>query len=169
MPSHEVVVGIDPGLKGALAVFETATGDLLDKIPLPDPSDVLPLYKYLYTLKGSFPSLIIACEKAQTVPGRDSVKSAFTNGRNFGKLEAVIRLLYCPVQYIPPVTWQAELHKGTDGSTAKEKSLSVAKNLWPCEDFVFSHLKSLKTPRRAHDGLVDAMLIGEFLRRRVRG
>lgn len=161
MPAHEVVVGIDPGLKGAIVVMETATGNLLDKSPIPD--DVLDIYRFLHSTKNTFPTLIVACEKAQTLPGAQSVKGAFTSGRNFGCLEAAIRLLYVPVQYIPPVTWQAEMHKGADGPGPKEKSLSVAKNLWPWEKFVFTD-KQIK----AHNGIVDAMLVGEFIRRRVR-
>jgi hypothetical protein len=161
MPTHEVVVGVDPGLKGALVVMETASGQLLDKLPMPD--DVITIYRFLYQVKNTFPSLIVACEKAQTLPGAQSVKGAFTSGRNFGALEAAIRLLYVPVQFIPPVTWQAELHKGADGAGPKDKSLSVAKNLWPWEKFTFSE-KQIKP----QDGMVDAMLVAEFLRRRIR-
>lgn len=161
MPTNEVVVGIDPGVHGALAVLETATGHLLDKLPMPDDSHLV--YKFLHALKQTFPTMIIACEKAQTIPKLQGVKGAFTCGRNFGKLETVIRLLYAPVQYIPPVTWQAELHKGADGIGPKDRSLSVAKGLWPCEKFVFGDKKV-----KPHDGLIDAMLVGEFLRRRVK-
>lgn len=165
MPTNEVVIGIDPGIHGALAVLETCSGHLLDKLKMPD--DIHETYRFLFSLRQTFPTLIIACEKAQTVPMRDGVKSAFTNGRNFGKLEATIRLLYVPVQFIPPNTWQAELHKGSDGIGPKERSLSVAKNLWPCEKFVFN--EESKRSLKPHDGLVDAMLVGEFLRRRIRG
>jgi hypothetical protein len=161
MAQHEVVVGIDPGIKGCLVVLETVTGHLLDKTLMP--SDVLDIYKFLYSVKNTFPSLIIACEKAQTLPQVQGAKSAFTTGRNFGQLEAAIRLLYVPAQYIPPVTWQAELHKGADGPGPKERSLSVAKNLWPWETFTFSEKQ-----QKAQDGIVDAMLIAEFLRRRVK-
>jgi hypothetical protein len=141
--------------------MHTKSGALLSASPLPD--DILALYQLLHAAKKEYPSLIIACEKAQTIPGRQSVKGAFTSGRNFGVLQACIRLLYVPAQYIPPVTWQAELHKGADGDGPKEKSLNVAKNLWPCEKFTF-HPKQMKP----QDGIVDAMLIAEFLRRRLK-
>jgi hypothetical protein len=165
MPAHEAIIGIDPGLKGAFAVLETATGHLLDKMPMPD--SVQDLHKFLTSIKSAFPTVFIACEKAQTVPKLQSLKSAHTSGRNFGKLEAVIQLLYIPTQYFPPVTWQAELHKGADGPGPKDKSLSVAKNLWPCESFTFE-CETKRKPLKPHDGLVDAMLIAEFLRRRIK-
>ena len=161
MAVNEIVIGIDPGLKGAIAIMETKTGSLLTAIALPD--DILALYQVLHSTKAIYPSMIIAVEKAQTIPGRQSVKGAFTSGRNFGMLQAVIRLLYVPAQYIPPLTWQAEMHKGADGPGPKERSLSVAKNLWPCEKFTYTE-KQIKP----QDGIVDAMLIAEFLRRRVK-
>ena len=161
MARNEVIVGVDPGLKGAIILMDTKSGALLSAYPLPE--DVLALYKLLFVTKQKYPSLIVACEKAQTIPGRQSVKGAFTSGRNFGALQACIKLLYVPSQFIPPVTWQAELHKGADGNGPKEKSLNVAKNLWPCETFTF-HEKQ----KKPQDGIVDAMLIAEFLRRRLK-
>jgi len=156
-----VVIGIDPGLKGAIILMHTKSGALLSTSPIPD--DILALYQLLYAAKQKYPSLIIACEKAQTIPGRQSVKGAFTQGRNFGVLQGVITMLHVPVHYIPPLTWQAEMHKGADGPGPKERSLCVAKNLWPCEKFTFTE-KQIKP----QDGIVDALLIAEYLRRRVK-
>lgn len=161
MPTYEIIVGIDPGLKGALAVFDTASGTLIDKTMLSD--EILTTYRWLHALKQKYPKMMIAVEKPQVIKGRSSLMGSFTSGRNFGALEAAIRLLYVPCQIIPPVTWTSEMHKGADGPGPKEKSLCVAKRLWPWEKFVFK-----EESRKPHDGLVDAMLIGEFLRRRIK-
>lgn len=161
-PSHTAVIGIDPGLRGAIVTMETATGTIIDKAPLSD--EILTTYRYLYQIKAQHPSLMIALEKPAVIKGRSSLVGSFTMGRNFGALEAAIRLLYVPCQIIPPVTWTSEMHKGADGADPKAKSLSVAKRLWPWEKFVFDEEKQ----RKPHDGIVDAMLIAEFLRRRIR-
>jgi len=161
MAVNEIVIGIDPGLKGALVVVDTTSGQLLVAVPMP--AAIMDLYKFFCSTKAVYPSAIIACEKAQTIPGRQSVKGAFTQGRNFGVLQGVITMLHMPVHYIPPLTWQAEMHKGADGPGPKERSLCVAKNLWPCEKFTFTE-KQIKP----QDGIVDALLIAEYLRRRVK-
>jgi len=162
MPSHEAVVGIDPGLRGAIVVMETESGFVTDRIMLSD--EILTTYRYLHTLKKRYPTLFVALEKPQVIKGRSSLVGSFTMGRNFGALEAAIRLLYVPCQIIPPQTWTSEMHKGADGPGPKEKSLSIAKRLWPWEKFVFNEEKQ----RKPHDGIVDAMLIAEFVRRRIR-
>lgn len=162
MPSHEAVVGIDPGIRGAVVCMETSSGLIIDKFPLSD--EPLQSYRQLYDLKKRYPTLFVALEKPQVIKGRSSLVGSFTMGRNFGALEAVIRLLYVPSQIIPPQTWTNEMHKGADGPGPKEKSLSVAQRLWPWEKFVFNQEKQ----RKPHDGIVDAMLIAEFVRRRVR-
>ena len=97
MSANEILIGIDPGIKGAIILMHTKSGALLSTSPIPD--DILALYQLLYAAKQKYPSLIIACEKAQTIPGRQSVKGAFTSGRNFGVLQACLRLLYVPAQY----------------------------------------------------------------------
>lgn len=161
MPAHEVVVGIDPGLKGALVVLETATGNLLDKLPMPD--EILTTYRWLHSHKNTFPTMIIALEKPLVIKGKSSLVGSFGMGKNYGALYASIRLLYVQLQIIPPQSWTAELHKGADGDGPKAKSLCVAKNLWPWEKFTYTE-KQVK----AQDGLVDAMLIAEYLRRRIK-
>jgi hypothetical protein len=145
-----------------MVTLEVDSGTLIDKVPLSD--DVLNTYRYLHGLKQLHPTMLIALEKPAVIKGRSSLVGSFTSGRNFGALEAAIRLLYVPCQIIPPVTWTSEMHKGADGPGPKEKSLSVAKRLWPWEKFVFNEEKQVKP----HDGIVDAMLIAEFIRRRIR-
>lgn len=161
MPSHEAIVGIDPGLRGAIVAMETATGTLIDRVPLTD--EILTTYRYLHDLKRKYPTLMVALEKPTVIKGRSSLVGSFTMGRNFGALEAAVRLLYVPCHIIPPVTWTSEMHKGADGSDPKAKSLSIAKRLWPWEKFTFR-----ESQIKPHDGIVDAMLIAEFIRRRVR-
>ena len=162
MPQHEVVVGIDPGLKGSLVCMQTQTGDLLDKIPMP--KNIIPdVYRWLFQIKNTFPTLCIGLEKPLMMKGRSSLVGSFTSGRNFGCLEAAIRLLYVPFHIIPPQSWTHEMHKGIDGKDSKDRSLIVAKNIWPCEKFTYNE-KQLKP----NEGIVDAMLIAEYLRRRIK-
>jgi hypothetical protein len=127
------------------------------------PTDILITSRWLQGVKDTFQTLIAAIEKPLMMRGRSSIQGSFTTGRNFGSVETAMRLLYIAYQVIPPQTWTGEMHKGSDGPGPKERSLCVARKLWPSEKFTYNE-KQLKP----QEGLVDAMLIAEFFRRRVK-
>lgn len=161
---RDVILGIDPGLQGALAVIDQSSGVLLRAIKMPD--DARWLHHWLKALKADFQSLQVALEKAFgcAVVGdrRQSASTMFSYGRHFGHIEAVLFAAGLTPHLIHSRTWTSEFHKGVEGPTSKVKSLIVARQIWPFQDFTLS-----KRAKKPHEGLVDAMLIAEFLRRRL--
>ena len=72
-----------------------------------------------------------------------------------------------PIQEVSPRTWQARMFVGIDQKLpAKEKSMVVAKRSWPdLWDKDHEHTVRPGKKKKAHDGLVDALLMAEWARR----
>lgn len=162
--NRDVVLGIDPGRHGALAVIDLSSRCLLRALKMPD--DARWLHHWLQALKRDYRSLQVALEKAfgcAVVGGRrQGAKSMFSYGRHFGHLEAILFSSGITPHLIAPITWTKELHKGVEAEGSKAKSLIVARQLWPLNGFTLSD-----RARKPHEGLIDAMLIAEYLRRRL--
>ncbi len=99
-----LIIGIDPGRKGALCSLDTST-----KHPefhsCPNPPSTLisnvNLFLHTYTKKVNY----IAIEDVHSIYGA-SAKSNFQFGRNLGMVEALAALHTLDVIYIQPKVWQ---------------------------------------------------------------
>ncbi len=105
-----IVLGIDPGIRGGLAVVNDSNGVgiLIDAIDIPtvgsgarERVDVLAVRDWIRRLEPSF-ALI---ERAQAMP-RQGASSGFKFGRATGALEAAVVLCGIPLEIIEPVTWK---------------------------------------------------------------
>jgi crossover junction endodeoxyribonuclease RuvC len=103
-------LGIDPGIRGGLAVVNdgNGVGILIDAIDIPtvgsgarERVDVLAVRDWIQRLEPSF-TLI---ERAQAMP-RQGASSGFKFGRATGSLEATVVLCEIPLEIIEPVTWK---------------------------------------------------------------
>lgn len=160
---YKAYLGIDPGKKGALALLAREDARLLAARPMPD--NVWDLYQLLVNWQNRFGPIFAVVEQAGAwrVDGKpQSGKSMFTYGRGFGGLEAALIIAKIPHQMIMPAPWTLVMHKGTYASEPKAKSLEAARRIWPGMQFKFS-----LADKRAHDGLVDAMLMAEYARREL--
>jgi hypothetical protein len=79
---------------------------------------------------------------------------------SFGVVRAMLALKRIRHVFISPQSWQKAMLPNCQTGQTKNYALTVAKQLWPQEDF-------LATPRSKvpHPGIVDALLIGEHARR----
>ncbi len=90
--------------------------------------------------------------------------STFNTGRNFGLLVGLVAGLKIPYTIVPAATWHAKMLKGVMGADSKAKALVIAEQLFPGID----KRRSAKA-RIAHDGICDALVLGEFGRRVLSG
>lgn len=157
-----VVVGIDPGKAGAVAVLHRLTGEPLAWSLLPE--DAMELFELLTGIRATYETATFGIEKPIILFGKSSYKTVASSFRRFGQLEALVRVLRLQATFLHPRNWTGQMHEGADGSTPKEKSLFVAKGLWPEQTFTFKGSKA----RKPHDGIVDAMLIAEYTRRKMK-
>lgn len=154
-----ITIGIDPGQKGALAFITKLN---YSAIPMPELSALVAKLEWL--TNGMHDQAHIFIEKAQSFPGQ-GITSAFNYGVHFGELLGVVQALDIPHTLVMPRTWTKVMHLGTkDSDDPKERSLEACRRLFPKQNL-------LASPRckKAHDGMVDALLIAEYGRRQLTG
>lgn len=150
----DAVLGIDPGLSGAVAVVSSA-GDLLDVHDMPVLRDGA---KGRATVNAPLLAEIIRKTGATTAyvefvgarPGEGAV-GAFAFGRCRGVIEGVAAALGLPIAFLTPPTWKrvVGIPPGKDG--AKDAARSEAIRRWPVMASKFARVKD--------DGRAEAALI----------
>lgn len=148
-----VVVGIDPGLRGGIAIYQDG---VYENFLLSEFSDTYAAFK---ELMGTATHIFL--EKAEKRPMAGVVSTA-TTWYNFGRLKGWIESLYIPFTLVPSAQWTKEMCQGTDHKETKGRSLQAARRLFPNYSF-------LATPKCSipHDGLYESMLICEYGRRKL--
>ena len=70
-----------------------------------------------------------------------------------------------PHTLVSPQTWQKDMHQGvTKIENKKEMSLIAARRLFPNADLRDPNRKTERS-QKEHDGLIDSLLIAEYIRR----
>ena len=145
----KVAIGVDPGLKGGLAILHE------NGVAWAVPFDEAEYIKAIETVKDF---QCIACvEKVGAMPGQ-GVTSMFNFGKNAGFIEGVLQSFGIPYQLVPPQTWKKEFQL----NSSKQKSIDVCKKLFP-------NVNLLPTPRcrKESDGMAEAVLMSEYARRKL--
>jgi hypothetical protein len=155
------IVGVDPGLKGAIALLDSSNGEtevlVMPVIEGKRPEYDLPSIKCLL----NYPHTHVVVERPQPLPSSIAGTIAnFHRGRSLGLWEALCCGMSIPVSFVSPRKWQQEMLDGIPGEDTKQRSLVAARRLFPTVD-----LK--RTPRctKLDDGFSDALLIAEYGRR----
>jgi crossover junction endodeoxyribonuclease RuvC len=152
-----VIVGIDPGLKGAIALLDLK-GQFVEAWAMPvlklkvgarqrTKIDAVFLAAELDTYKDV---VHVAVEDVHAMP-KQGVTSMFSFGYNLGVVIGILAALSYPVTLVPPAVWKRDLrvNGGKDGSSSK------ATELWPRYVNQFS--------RPCDEGRAEAALIGYWL------
>lgn len=135
MRSAWVWVGIDPGLKGGLAVVDSA-GGLVETVRMPTRAkrtgngvevDPVELNEWLFKLDLDGRCAVIAVEAQQAMP-HQGVSSTFTTGYGMGAIEGVLAGSGHPSMRVRPVDWKRSC--GLLGK-AKEASIAWCRSRWP--------------------------------------
>lgn len=151
-----VFIGIDPGKKGGWSAIKH-DGLLLGCYSA---SDVFVFSRFIEEYAAAVTRAYI--EKAQAMPGQ-GVTSMFSYGQGFGEQLGVMAALRVPVQMVTPRKWQRVMIPGSKPGSSKKDALTKARQLFPQETFIPERC------RKPHDGIVDAVLIAEYGRRRHAG
>jgi crossover junction endodeoxyribonuclease RuvC len=151
------ILGIDPGLTGAIAYMD-GFGGLLDVIDLPVIRDGTLAWIDGDALQSWLLSTFVSTgqntrtawiERVHAMP-RQGVSSSFTFGVTFGSILGVLRARQIPIQFVPPFKWKRALGLSKD----KRASLDKARLLYPNAD-----LRLAK-----HEGRAEAILIAHWAR-----
>ena len=145
---NNIVIGIDPGKKGGIAVFTDNMyvhifneEEFINIAHLVGDSNI-PVYVYI--------------EEVHAMPGQ-GVTSMFNFGRNFGWTVGVFEGNNCIVRYVTPQKWKKYFNLLKQD---KKASIAKAKELYP-------DVNLLPTPRSKvdSDGMAESLLICEYGRR----
>ena len=149
-----IILGIDPGSSGGLALIENKL-NVLPKIIFALRMPTVTIYgkKVIDTKKIAidlqrFSIDISIIEKVHAMP-RQGVTSSFQFGRNFGGIEALSYLYSKRVDYVAPAVWKKAMGLGS----TKKESLDLARL-----KFGESELWSIKS----NDGIAEAALLTLF-------
>ncbi len=157
------IVGIDPGLSGAVAVLnKEETPDVLGVWDTP--TLALEKSKRAYDIPGmlkllcELPSVVpvhVFIERQQAFPGQ-GVSSMFKIGYGYGLWLGILSALKFPYTVVSPVVWTKAMLAGIPGE-GKDRSIEAAHRLFP-------NISVGKSYR----GRADALLIAEYGRRSVK-
>lgn len=154
------ILGIDPGLSGALALYQPSQLIVWD-IPVltierngkarrdTDLHQLLALFR-IAKREGATAVL----EQINAQPGNGATQ-AFSYGKGYGAILMGLAACELPLEYAPPQTWKKALSvpKEKDGARARASELlPMHSSLWPL---------------KKHDGRAEAALIAEFGRRKL--
>jgi crossover junction endodeoxyribonuclease RuvC len=150
------VIGIDPGISGAIAIFEDGQLDTILDMPtlkiasgktMKSHISAIGLVRILetWTLVSDGQAHIVI-EKVGAMPGQ-GVTSMFNFGRSAGIIEGVVAALQIPHTYVAPATWT----KAVGRAAGKDASRMRAMELFPSKAELFKRAKD--------DGRADAALI----------
>ena len=150
------VIGIDPGISGAISVFNWETQSLLEVIDMPtlevDSGKTKKRHISAAGLRNileGHPDSHVVIEKVGAMPGQ-GVTSMFNFGRSAGIIEGVVVGLKIPHTYVTPQTWT----KAVGRAAGKDASRMRAMELFPAKADLFKRAKD--------DGRADACLIAYY-------
>lgn len=147
------VIGIDPGISGAIAVFRDGKLESVVDMPTVEIASGKTIKRHISaaTLRNileldmyQFSHVVI--EKVGAMPGQ-GVTSMFNFGRSAGIIEGVVAALRMPHTYVTPQTWT----KAVGRAAGKDASRMRAMELFPSKAELFKRAKD--------DGRADAALI----------
>jgi hypothetical protein len=151
------ILGIDPGLKGAMALLD-GSGKIIEvaTMPVMKEAAILDLYAMKRCIERLRPTYAFI-ERVHAIRGA-AASSTFKFGEGIGNIHATLVGLSVPYIAVPPKRWQAVCHAGVEAKfDAKHRSAVAAMRLFPDFDFRLSDRR-----KNYHDGAVDAVLIAFY-------
>ena len=157
------IIGIDPGLTGAVAVlpeglfFDTPVASVKKggkKVYLV--AEMVRIF-ISYAVDASSPDVHVYIEDVHAMPGQ-GVSSTFSFGRGYGLWEGIVAALGIPYTLVSPVRWKRAMMDGM----GKEKGASRVR-----AGQLFPQLADQLNRVKDH-GRADALLIAEYGRRQQR-
>lgn len=154
-----IVLGIDPGMGGALAFFgagQPGAPDYFSVFDMPVYGDGkqrgVDAYQLAYLIQSFKPTKAIV-EKVNAMKGW-GVGSCFRFGESFGVIRGVLGALTIPIHLVTPQKWKK--HYGLPGGD-KEASRRLVIERWPANAASFARVKD--------EGKAEAALIAAYGRK----
>jgi crossover junction endodeoxyribonuclease RuvC len=143
-----MILGIDPGLSGGIAIISGSQIELLETIPTEAKGGFIKRQvdaQKLSNILRVYPISVCYLEKVSSRPGQ-GVGSVFSFGDTYGTIRGVLGALNIPTYHVLPQKWKKEL-KISD----KEDSLKASQSLF----------EGLKFRKKDHN-IAEALLIAYY-------
>lgn len=155
-----IVIGIDPGLSGAVAAVDSETRILLRVADTPVFNvqkgweyDISGMADLLRSIILGNPARVVI-ERAQPMPGQ-GVTSTFSTGMGYGIWIGLLGALEIPYSSVRPCEWTRRLLKGVPGE-GKARSILLASQTFPGIELVPPGC------RKPRDGRADAACLAYY-------
>lgn len=147
------VVGIDPGMTGAVVALDESTGQILEVLDFDSYATAMANFRWLVLYHGK-PKL--ACLEQVHMIGGASAQSATVFLTNYGWWQGVLCALQIPFILVRPVKWMG--HFRLPAKTKENKKPSL--------DYVRQHIdlgaNVNKFARKKDNGRSDSLLIAHY-------
>ena len=154
-----LIIGIDPGITGAICFFED--GEIKDVIEMPNMAEGKKnkrqingpqVYNEIETrIKGrSKKEISVVVEKVSAMPGQ-GVTSMFNFGQSYGVIKGICSAMQLPIHFVTPAKWKKYFNLI---KTEKDASRTKAIEIFP---YFSPNLSRKKDSNKA-----DAILIASF-------
>lgn len=144
---RECILGVDPGLSGALAWYWPADAGVILAEDVPVVSTEIDAVTLTAALKRRRPAHAWV-EMVHSMP-KQGVASSFKLGRAYGVVTGVIQALEIPMTLVTPNVWKKAYRLDSD----KEKARALALRLWP---------SSTRFSRKKDHGRSEAALLARY-------
>lgn len=138
---NSLLLGIDPGMSGAVAVLKPnpAGFTLIGGYQLPSGDGRIVVADLIDRLDELSPLDVgqVVIESVHSMP-RQGVSTTFTFGRAYGTLEGVIQARRWPLAHIPPSQWKKKLSLP---KADKDGARQWARRQWPESDLFETKLR----------------------------
>lgn len=183
MDKPRVVLGIDPGVTGGIALHGVDDPSRYSVMPMPEGNEEIAAT--IRRLSRRWDIVLACCEKSQSMPG-NAAATMFTYGEHNGFLKCALFMLGIPVLLVTPQKWQKTVSglipsdprpkKPDMRGMTKDEIKNVEKNHKKALAARRRNIKSnsLKTAKQRYpqcvsvlkhknkDGLADALHIGRY-------
>lgn len=154
-----IIIGVDPGKKGALVSVDTIRKRAASYRLVFDKLGDIEVRSLVNWVCSRLPDLILL--ETPTVSANDKQwgKSVvFSFGDSLGQVKVALRMSGRPIRYIKPTQWQKEIFEGiTAKIPPKDKALIAYKQFYPGEPIPMAPRQ-----KKPHDGEIDALLVATY-------
>lgn len=155
-----LILGVDPGLSGALAWITPDTQRIVAIEDMPvtaaasgtGRSEISPAALSMLVTRDNLLSAVL--ERVSSRPG-EGVSSAFKFGTGYGMIQGVLAAHGVPVRFVTPQVWKRAM--GIPSGAPKDASRQRAMEAFPTQALLFS--------RKKDHGRADAALLALYISR----
>ena len=149
-----LILGVDPGLKGAVALYDPFLDIIANVFDIPTfeikGKRKIDLFKLAGWVDANTPTIKVAfIEQPGAMPGQ-GVSSMFNFGKACGIVEGIVAANFIPMQFVHPAKWKPKMGLSKD----KDRSRQLASQMFPRQAELFARVKD--------DGRAEAVLLAIY-------